>query len=60
MELTYTHCYTGGLVAKNPPVNAGSMRHGFESLGGEDPLEEGMEIHSSILAWKILMDGGAW
>ena len=24
------------------------------SLGWEDPLEEGMEIHSSILAWRIL------
>ena len=23
------------------------------SLGGEDPLEIGMTIHSSILAWKI-------
>ena len=23
------------------------------SLGLEDPLEEGMEIHSSILAWRI-------
>ena len=23
------------------------------SLGGEDPLEEGMETHSSILAWRI-------
>ena len=23
------------------------------SLGGEDPLEEGMETHSSILAWSI-------
>ena len=22
-------------------------------LGQEDPLEEGMAIHSSILAWKI-------
>ena len=22
-------------------------------LGEEDPLEEGMETHSSILAWKI-------
>ena len=22
-------------------------------LGGEDPLEEGMAIHSSILAWRI-------
>jgi len=24
-----------------------------ESLGGEDPLEEGMATHSSILAWEI-------
>ena len=24
------------------------------SLGGEDPLEEEMATHSSILAWKIL------
>ena len=24
-----------------------------QSLGREDPLEEGMAIHSSILAWKI-------
>ena len=23
------------------------------SLGWEDPLEEGMEAHSSILAWRI-------
>ena len=23
------------------------------SLGREDPLEEGMAIHSSILAWRI-------
>ena len=24
-----------------------------QSLGQEDPLENGMEIHSSILAWRI-------
>ena len=24
-----------------------------QSLGQEDPLEEGMEVHSSILAWRI-------
>ena len=24
------------------------------SLGREDPLEKGMAIHSSILAWRIL------
>ena len=26
---------------------------GFRSLGQEDPLEEGMATHSSILAWRI-------
>ena len=31
-----------------------------QSLGGEDPLEEGMATHSSILAWRIHMDRGAW
>ena len=29
-------------------------------LGQEDPLEKGMAIHSSILAWRIPMDRGAW
>ena len=29
------------------------------SLGGEDPLEEGTATDSSILAWRISMDGGA-
>ena len=24
-----------------------------QALGWEDPLEEGMAIHSSILAWRI-------
>ena len=30
------------------------------SLGWEDPLEKVMAIHSSIVAWRIPMDGGAW
>ena len=30
------------------------------SLGWEDPLEKEMATHSSILAWRILMDRGAW
>ena len=32
----------------------------IRSLSWEDPLEEGMATHSSILAWRILMDRGAW
>ena len=35
-------------------------RPGVQSLGREDPLEEGMKTHSSILAWKIPMDRGPW
>ena len=31
-----------------------------QPLGGEDPLEEDMATHSSILAWKVPIDGGAW
>ena len=31
-----------------------------QSLGWEDPLEKGMATHSSILAWRISMDRGAW
>ena len=30
------------------------------SLGWEDPLEEGMATHSSIIAWRIPMDRRAW
>ena len=32
----------------------------FLSLCWEDPLEEDMATHSSILAWRIPMDRGAW
>ena len=43
-------------VKNLPAMQQTSVR----SLGWEDPLEEGMATHSSILAWRILMDGGAW
>ena len=32
----------------------------IQSLGWEDPLEEGMATHSSILAWRIPMDRRVW
>ena len=31
-----------------------------QSLVWEDPLDEGMATHSSILDWRIPMDRGAW
>ena len=41
------------LVVKNPLANAGDIRDQVQSLGQEDPLEEGPATHSSILAWRI-------
>ena len=42
------------LVIKNLPVNSGDIRNPqVWSLGQEDPQEEDMAIHSSILAWRI-------
>ena len=40
------------LVVKNLPVN-GDVRDASSTLSREDPLEESMAIHSSILAWRI-------
>ena len=36
-------------MVKNPPANVGNT----EDSGSEDPLEEEMATHSSILAWEI-------
>ena len=38
------------LMDKNPPAVQETW---VLSLGQEDPLEEGMATHSSILAWRI-------
>ena len=39
-----------GSVGKNLPA----MQEAWvQSLGWEDPLEEGMAAHSSVLAWRI-------
>ena len=37
-------------TVKNPPA---MWETWVQSLGGEDPLEEGMAIYSSILTWRI-------
>ena len=44
-------------MVKNLPA----MRETWiRSLGWEDPVEEDMATYSSILAWKIPRDRGAW
>ena len=40
-------------MVKNPPVNARDARDAGSILGWEDPLEESMATHSSVLAWRI-------
>ena len=40
-------------MVKNLPANAGDTRDTGAIPGSEDPLEKGMETHSSILAWRI-------
>ena len=44
-------------MVKNPPA---MWETWVQSLDWEDPLEEGMVTHSSILAWRIPMDREAW
>ena len=38
---------------KNPPAMQETQEIQVQSLGWEDPLEEEMATHASILAWKI-------
>ena len=57
----YIHVYThrASLVAqleKNPPA---MQETPVQFLVQKDPLEKGIATHSSILAWRIPMDGGA-
>ena len=61
----YLHpCLSGGffkiylaLLVKNLPAMQETW---VWSLGWEDPIEEDMATHSSILAWRIPTDRGAW
>ena len=47
------------LVVKNLAAIAGDVRDVGSNPESEDPLEEGMPIHSIILAWRT-MDRGTW
>ena len=60
-QLTHTQIVSwASLIAqlvKNLPARQERL---VRSLGQEDPLEDGRETHSIILAWRIPMDRGAW
>ena len=55
--LQYSWASLVAQMVKNPPPMQETW---VQSLGWQDPLEEGMATHSSILPWRILMDIGAW
>ena len=40
-------------MIKDPPANAGDEGDTGSALGQEDPLEEEVAAHSSVLAWEI-------
>ena len=63
-EVSFSECFSlgflGGSVVKNLPASPGRRRHRrrrcrrlVQSLDQEVPLEEGIAIHSNILAWRI-------
>ena len=58
MELIYS-CFDS-LVAQVVMNPLAMWETWVQSLGWEDPLEKRKATHSSILAWRIPMDRGAW
>ena len=60
MNVFYLFEIRRGVVAqlvKNLPI---IWETWVRSLGWEDPLEEGMATHFSVLAWRIPIDRGTW
>ena len=55
--LQYSWAFLVAQTVKNLPAVQETW---VRSLVWEDPLEEGMATHSSILAWIIPMDKGTW
>ena len=55
--LQYSWASLVAQMVKNPPAKQETW---VWSLSWEDPLEEGMAAHSSIIAWRIPMGRGAW
>ena len=53
-------CSWASLVAQMVKNLPAMQEIWIQSLGLENPMEEGMATHSSILAWRIPMARGAW
>ena len=64
MEITFFKVYIclylgfpGGSAVNNTCAMQEPQETQIRSLGQEDPLEEGMATHSSILAWRTPLHG---
>ena len=57
---TYISPFLMAHQVKNLPVMQETQKIRVQFLSWEDPLKEGMATHSSILAWRMPMDKGAW
>ena len=55
--LQHSWAFLVAQTEENPPAMHETW---VRSLDWEDPLEEGMASHSSVLIWKIPMDRGVW
>ena len=58
-DITYMY-FPGGTTGKEPACQFRIHEMWVWSLGQEDPLEKETAAHSSILAWRIPRDRGAW
>ena len=60
-RIGYPLLYSWASLVTQTVKNLPAMQETWvRSVGWEDPLEEGMATQSSILAWRIPMDRGAW
>ena len=53
IKASFSRGFPGDSVVKNLPAIQETQETWVQSLGREDPLEEEMVTHSSILAWDI-------
>ena len=51
--IQFSHLYRTSLVSQRVKHLPAMQEFEVQSLGHEDPLEKGIETHSSILAWRI-------
>ena len=52
--------FPGGTSGKESTCNPGDIRDTGLIPDLQDPLEESMATHASVLAWRIPIDRGAW